>query len=104
MVGQKLCNSLAIFYESHKEKGKNYTYKHFKNSWLSKASIYKIMKTFDERGSVIRKKGSGRYKALSKKDQTKLIKDVNHKDGVSQRKLANKYVMIPDNITLEFNA
>ena len=52
MKGQKLLISFANFYELHKKKGKTLTYNDFKNSWLSKAGIYKIMKTFHERRSV----------------------------------------------------
>ena len=49
------------------------------------------MSTFDERGNVERKSGLGRPISLTKMAQKKLVKDVNHKDGVSQRKIANKY-------------
>ena len=88
---EKVRDSVAIFYKLNHNKGKSYTYKHFKHSGLSRAVIYKILSRFDENGNVDRKSGSGRPKILSKENQKKLLKDVNHKSGVSQRKLASKY-------------
>ena len=78
MKDQKLCDLIALFYKLHHEKGKSYTFIHFKNSGLSKAGIYKIMQRFDEGRNVDRKAGSGRPKRLSKKEKGRLIKDVNH--------------------------
>ena len=45
----------------------------------------------DERGSDVRKSGSGRPPVLSSGDQAKLKRAVNHKTGQSQRKLAIKF-------------
>ena len=39
--------SIATFYSLHHQKGKSCTFKHFKKT-AHKATIYRIMKTFDE--------------------------------------------------------
>ena len=54
------------------------TFKHFKNA-SSKATIYRIMNTFDENGNVDRKSGSGRPQKLSVRQKwtKKSYKDVN---------------------------
>ena len=78
MEGQKLCDSIALFYKLNSEKGKSYTYSHYKDCGLSRAGIYKILHTFDQRGNVNRKAGSGRPHTLSKKDKSKLLKDITH--------------------------
>ena len=77
MKDQKLCDLIALFYKLHHEKGKSYTFIHFKNSGLSKAGIYKIMQRFDERGNVDQKAGSGRPKRLSKKADEQGLRSIN---------------------------
>ena len=91
MAAKKKGDSIAIFYELNHKKGKSYTYHHFKKCGLSRDGIYKILARFDERENVDRESGSGRRKILSDQNKKKLLKDVNHKSGVSQRKLARKY-------------
>ena len=60
-MGLWLGVSIFIIYEII-----NNTYKHFKNSGLSRSGIYNILARFDENGNVDRKSGSGRPKILSK--------------------------------------
>ena len=82
---------IGNFYKLHRSKGILYTYTNFKKSGFSKSQIYAIMQTFDQTGSVERKIGSGRPQKLDGKKQLALKNMVNHKAGVSQRKLANKF-------------
>ena len=90
-ISRKALRSTVFnFYQIHKDKGKKYTIKHFEGQYDRKY-LYQLLKAFDERGTDERKKGSGRKKKLSKTEVKKLVKDVNHKTGCSQRKLARKF-------------
>ena len=71
--------SVAIFYSLNKEKGKQYTVTHFKGSGLSRRALFYILKTFDDRGNVDRKSGSGRKPVLTKQQQKTLLKKVKNK-------------------------
>ena len=82
-------NSIVEFYKLHHDKGKLYTYSHWKNSSVSRKTIYRIMSRFDEDGTIERKKGSGRPSNISKADERKIKKMLNNKTGMSQRKIAN---------------
>ena len=84
--GKSLRNSLFDFYQIHKDKGKAYTVHHFAGHGYSRASCYRLIKVFEERQSSEQKVGSGRPRKMSKKDQKRLKKLVNHKTGCSQRK------------------
>ena len=48
-MGKALNQSISTFYGLHHEKGKSYTFEHFKKA-AHKSRIYRIMKHFDERG------------------------------------------------------
>ena len=52
-----LNQSISTFYGLHHEKGKSYTFEHFKKA-AHKSRIYRIMKYFDERGHCNRQAGS----------------------------------------------
>ena len=58
-MGKALNQSISTFYGLHHEKGKSYTFEHFKKA-AHKSRIYRIMKHFDERGHCNRQAGSGR--------------------------------------------
>ena len=66
---KKKRDSIAMFYELNHNKGKKYTYEHFKKCGLSERGIYYILARFDERGSVDQKLGAGRPKVLTNQDQ-----------------------------------
>ena len=86
-----LRNSVFDFYQIHKDKGKPYTVNHFSGPELySKKYLYRLLKTFDDRGTSERK-SSGVRRKLSKKDGKRLKKLVDNKTGCSQRKLAQKF-------------
>ena len=91
--------SISTFYQLHHHKGKLYTYEQFKHCGMAKSSIYDIMARFDKRGTVEHQKGAGPPKKLSKQTQKKLFAEVNHKSGVSQRKLASKYKVCQQTIS-----
>ena len=52
-----LNQSISTFYGLHHEKGKSYTFEHFKKA-AHKSRIYRIMKYFDERGHCNRQASS----------------------------------------------
>ena len=56
-MGKALNQSISTFYGLHHEKGKSYTFEHFKKA-AHKSRIYRIMKYFDERGHCNRQAGS----------------------------------------------
>ena len=47
-MGKVLRESIATFYGLHHDKGKLYTFEHFKTA-VPKNTIYRIMRIFDER-------------------------------------------------------
>ena len=94
----KLRHSIELFYTQNTSEHKKYqTYQQFKDyksngrPIYTKRSLYRLMKTLDERGNLDRKTGSGRPMVLNSGDQAQLKRDVNNKTGLSQRKLGKKY-------------
>ena len=94
----KLKCAIEVFYlQTPINDRKSTTYHKFKDSKLNgslaftKQGLYKMFSRIDERGSDVRKSGSGRPPVLSSGDQAKLKRAVNHKTGQSQRKLAIKF-------------
>ena len=63
MTAKKTRDSIAIFHKLNHNKGKKYTYDHFKKCGLSKAGIYYILARFDECGTVDQKSGARRPKS-----------------------------------------
>ena len=82
----KLKAAVEVFYSQNHSKGKSYTWNQFKNveNGYSRRGIYDLMTKIDEQGDTKRKPGSGRPMALTKADQQKLKRVVNHKTGKSQ--------------------
>ena len=66
-MGKALNQSISTFYGLHHEKGKSYTFEHFKKV-AHKSRIYRIMKHFDERGHCNRQAGSGRPEKMSARE------------------------------------
>ena len=56
--------SIVTFYSLNHDKGKFYTFLHFKklskDKKLHKATIYRILRRYDDQGHIDRKSGSGR--------------------------------------------
>ena len=88
---KSLKTAVFEFYQLNNEKGKVYTWKHFKKGGVHKTTLYRWLEKIDKTGSVKRKPGSGTGKSnvVSKAVQRKLKKMVNNKTGVSQRKIGN---------------
>jgi len=83
---------IGSFYETHHDKGKKYTVKHFREMDVPQSTIYSVMKRFDDGGTAARKSGSGRVATkLPSAAKKRLLKAVNGKDKMSQRKLASKF-------------
>ena len=68
MAAKEKRDSIAMFYKLNHNKGKKYTYEHFKKCGLSERGIYYILTRFDECGSVERKSGAGRPKILTNQE------------------------------------
>jgi len=83
------------FIEAHKTQltnWKSFTAKHFLAEGMAKSTIYRIIKRYEQQGSVARVIGSGRpAKKLTREKMTQLKRLVNHKTGVSQRSLALRF-------------
>lgn len=80
------------FYKVHSDKGVAYTVKHFNRQGIARSSLYKIIKTFQERNTTKRKVGSGRKAVkLTPAKRKRLVKAATDKKGVSQTKLAQKF-------------
>ena len=86
--------TIITLYSLHHDRKKVYTYYHFKNSGYGKSEIYSFLNNIDERGNIDRKLRSGQPNVLTPNDKKKLKKLINHKTGVSQRKLANHFEVV----------
>ena len=80
-------------------KGENYTFLHFKNLFkdkkLQKATIYCILKCYDDQGHIDHKPCSCRPKKMSSSDLKKINIECNSKTGVTQSMLENKFSVYP---------
>ena len=79
------------FYQIHKNKGKLYTVSQFEGAAYERKYLYRLLSEFDRREISDHKSGSGNQGKFSKQDAKKLKKLINHKTGISQRKLAEKF-------------
>ena len=79
---------IGKFYEQHQLKGKAYCVRHFVAMGMVKGSIYRIL----NRTGMKRVLGSGGHNIkMNQADRKRLKINVNHKTGVSQRKLGSKF-------------
>ena len=64
-------SSIVTFYSLNHDKGKFYTFLHFKklskDKKLHKAKIYRILKRYDDQGHIDRKSGRSRPRKMSSK-------------------------------------
>ena len=79
----KLKSAIELYYTNNQSKDKkNQTYHHFKDykhngtPIYNKQSLYRLMRTLDERSNLDRQAGSGRPKVLSHRDQMDF--DIDH--------------------------
>jgi len=83
------------FADTHKTRRtdwKSFTAKHFLAEGMAKTTIYRILKRYEQQGSVARATGSGRpVVKMTRTKMAQLKRLVNHKTGVSQRSLAIRF-------------
>lgn len=83
---------IVQFYELHKSLGEKYTVKHFKDLGVARSSIYKIIRTYQDRKTTERQPGSGRPALkLTPQRRKRLVKAAKDKGGVSQAQLGQKF-------------
>ena len=86
---EDLRKPICQFRNSHLEKPKIFTVKHFLDEGASKATIYLALENVDTNLGYQGKKGSGpNAKKMDKKHINKLKKAFDHHHGVSQRQVA----------------
>ena len=84
--------TVGNFYNQNRDLGKSYVVSHFQKMGLKPRRVYYIMKNIDERGYMLRKKGSGRKPTkMTEAKKQKLKNLMNKKKVVSQTKLAQKF-------------
>ena len=80
------------FYKAHSDKGVAHTVNYFSKLGIARSTLYKIIKTFQERKTTERKVGSGRKaEKLTPQKRKRLVMAATDKCGVSQAKLALKF-------------
>jgi len=87
---EALRNRVYKFFEENKNLGKSYTVKHFTEK-VPRRTVYDILSRLEDFPAQ-RKPGSGAtMKKMTQRQVNRLIKDFNHKAGMSQRQAARKY-------------
>ena len=81
--------TIKWYFNLHKSKGKNHTYNQYKKCGLGRATIFRWLDQIEKEGSVTHRPGQGRPSKIG--PGRRLMAAVNHKTGVSQRKLARKF-------------
>jgi transposase len=79
------------FYRLHADKGKPFTWNHFKLEGESRATVYRLMKHCEQNKPEERKKGSGRKPKIDTSvNRGRLKRMMDHRKGKSLRKVAKK--------------
>ena len=68
---KSLKTAIIEFYKLNSNKGKEYTFKHFKNGGVHKATIYRWIEKIEKTGNLVRKPGTG----FANRKVTKQIKN-----------------------------
>ena len=80
-------------YRSSRDDWRRLTVSHFVAEGRSQSTIYNIIDTYLRRGSVDHKKGAGRpAQKMTPYNKARLRTAVNHKTGISQRRMAARLV------------
>ena len=83
---------IGLFYQTHVALGKKGVVRHFEEMGVSRRTIYSILNRVDNQITLKRKPGSGGHNVkMDKNKSQRLIRLVNNKTGVSQRKLADTF-------------
>ena len=89
---EDLRKRICQFKNSHLEKPKIFTVKHFLDEGASKATIYRALERVDNNLGYQRKKGSGpKAEKMDKKHIDQLKKAFDHHHDVSQRQVARRF-------------
>ena len=89
---QDLKNRLYAFYELNKEKGERFIRDHFLAEGYSRCTIYRFLNDAKNGVPLGRKKGSGKKPIFNTSvNRERLKRFMDHKNGVSQRKVASKF-------------
>ena len=79
-------------WKSQRDDWRSFTAKHFIAQGIAKTTIYRIMKRYEQEGSVVRATGSGRRATkMTREKMAQLRRSVDHKTGISQRSLAVRF-------------
>jgi transposase len=77
------------FYQEHNDRPKSFTVSHFTAEGEHAGTIYRVIRTWQKRETVQRKKGSGRPARIMTAEQKRwLRKKFENKDGATQREVA----------------
>ena len=80
------------FWINHAAMGKQFTVKHFRNENVARSTVYDIIRRAENGDGPVRRLGSGRRAVKMTPTNVKRLKSlVDHKAGISQRKLAKKF-------------
>ena len=72
---------ITNFYRNHQAKGKPYTVEYFRKLNVIRRQVYRAIERFESGISHKQQLGAGRPKTLSRRQETKLKKDMENKNG-----------------------
>ena len=103
MLNDQQVRDLVIeFWNNNKDKKKIFTVKHFVSMGIGRRTVYKIIQTFEERGTTKRLTGQGRpVKKITAKVMKQIEREMVDQIGKSARKTAKKH-SIPES-TLRYH-
>ena len=81
--------TIKWYFNLHKSKGKNHTYKQYKKCGLGRATIFRWLDQIEKEGSVTHRPGQGRPSKIGPTQTKRLKAAIN--TGVTQQKLAKNF-------------
>ncbi len=90
MKREALAKLFVIFYQNHKTNSKKSTISHFSKTGIPRSTLYRILKKYTKHAKTTFFPKSGRPPKISNRQVQSLVKKVNNKAGISQRKLARQ--------------
>lgn len=88
---EALQKRIVQFYLEIANKKKNITVNHFAKEKIHRQTVYSIIKKYEDSENVGDKPRSGRPRKLNKTQMSRLRRRVDHKTGVSLRRLGSKF-------------
>jgi transposase len=85
---EALAKLVVTFDKNQTNTSKKSTISHFVKAGIPRSTLYRILKKYAEHGTTTFFPKSGRPAKISTQQVKSLVKKVNNKTGVSQRKLA----------------